>query len=111
LSINRKELDRAFNPHCVAVVGDKRGYGYVWLRSLSTFTGKLYSVQIDPEELPGIESMGIPNYFSLLDIPEPVDYVLIAVPQGSSPSCPERLHSEASRRGSTVYLGFCRDKY
>jgi acyl-CoA synthetase (NDP forming) len=85
LSINRKELDRAFNPRCVAVVGDKRGNGYVWLRSLSTFTGKLYSVQIDPEELPGIESMGIPNYFSLLDIPEPVDYVLIAVPRGVAP--------------------------
>jgi len=37
----------------VAVVGDKMANGYVWLRNMSTFTGKLYSVQIDPNELPG----------------------------------------------------------
>ena len=30
--------------------------GYLWLRSLSTFQGKLYSVQVDPNEMPGIES-------------------------------------------------------
>ena len=59
------ELDRAFNPRTVAVVGDKRGTGYMWLRSLSTFQGRLYSVQIDPNELAGIEALGVENHFAL----------------------------------------------
>jgi acyl-CoA synthetase (NDP forming) len=83
--LDRKALDRAFNPRCVAVVGDKMATGYVWLRNMSTFTGKLYSVQIDPNELPGIEKLGVKNYRSLLDIPEPVDYVLVAVPRRVAP--------------------------
>ncbi|MDM8000286.1 MAG: CoA-binding protein [Dehalococcoidia bacterium] len=83
--MDRKALDRAFNPRCVAVVGDKMATGYVWLRNMSTFTGKLYSVQIDPSELPGIEKLGIKNYRSLLDIPEAIDYVLVAVPRGVAP--------------------------
>jgi acyl-CoA synthetase (NDP forming) len=78
-------LDRAFNPRTVAVVGDKRALGYLWLRSMSTFKGKLYSVQIDPEEIPGIEELGVANYASLLDIPEEIDYVLCAVPRQISP--------------------------
>jgi len=78
-------LDRAFNPRTVAVVGDKRALGYLWLRSMSTFKGKLYSVQIDPNEIPGIEELGVANCASLLDIPEEIDYVLCAVPRHISP--------------------------
>ena len=79
------ELDRVFNPRTVAVVGDKREMGYMWLKSLSTFQGKVYSVQIDPNELAGIEALGVENHSSLLDIPEPVDYVVIAVPRAVTP--------------------------
>jgi len=78
-------LDRAFNPRSVAVVGDKMGLGYMWLRSLAHFQGKLYSVQIDPRELPGIASLGVKNYLSLLDIPDEIDYVLIATPSKVTP--------------------------
>lgn len=80
-----RNLDRAFNPSSVAVVGDKRALGYMWLRSLSRFQGKVYSVQIDPNELPGIAEFGVENYASLLDIPEPVDYVIVAVPRAVAP--------------------------
>jgi acyl-CoA synthetase (NDP forming) len=69
----------------VAVVGDKMGLGYMWLRSLARFQGKLYSVQIDPRELPGIASLGVKNYLSLLDIPDEIDYVLIATPSTVTP--------------------------
>jgi acyl-CoA synthetase (NDP forming) len=48
---------------------------------MSTFTGDLYSVQIDPNEITGIEELGVPNYQSLLEIPGDVDYVLVAVPR------------------------------
>jgi acyl-CoA synthetase (NDP forming) len=93
--LDREALDRAFNPRCVAVVGDKMATGYVWLRNMSTFTGKLYSVQIDPSELPGIEQLGVKNYKSLLDIPEPVDYVLVAVPRAVAP----RIIGDCIRKG------------
>ncbi len=93
--MNKGELDRAFNPRYVAVVGDKMGNGYVWLRSMSTFRGKVYSVQIDPQELPGIERLGIENYSSLLEIPESVDYVVVAVPRSAVP----RIVSDCIRKG------------
>ena len=79
------KLDRAFNPQCVAVVGDKREGGFMWLRGQSTFEGKLYSVQIAPEEIEGIKALGVENYTSLLDIPEPVDLVIVAVPRAVAP--------------------------
>jgi acyl-CoA synthetase (NDP forming) len=94
--LNKEALDRAFNPRCVAVVGDKMATGYVWLRNMSTFTGSLYSVQIDPNELPGIEQLGVKNYRSLLDIPEPVDYVLVAVPRVVAP----RILSDCIQKGA-----------
>jgi acyl-CoA synthetase (NDP forming) len=77
----RERLDRALNPRVVAVVGDKKAMGYMWLNAMKTFSGKLYSVQIDPNEIPGIEELGVPNYKSLADVPEEVDYVVCAVPR------------------------------
>ena len=81
----QQRLDRAFNPRTVAVVGDKRALGYLWLRSMSTFEGKVYSVQIDPDEIAGIQEMGVPNFPSLLDIPDEIDYVVCAVPRQVCP--------------------------
>ena len=82
---NREDLDRIFDPRVVAVVGARRVDDYIWLRNMSDFTGKLYSVQIDPNDIAGIEEMGIPNYKSLVEIPEPVDYVVMAVPRRAAP--------------------------
>ncbi len=53
----------------------------MWLRAESTFKGKLYSVQIDPGAIVGIKDLGVENYTSLLDIPEPVDLVIVSVPR------------------------------
>lgn len=77
-----KELNRIFHPKVVAIVGDKRlNNNYMWLRSMSTFQGKLYSVNIDPNEAAGIEALGITHCKSLLDIPEEIDYVYVSVPR------------------------------
>lgn len=81
----RASLDRAFNPKAVAVIGDKRAMNYMWLRNQSTFQGKTYSVQIDEREIPGIQALGVPNYKSLAEIPEPIDYVMTAVPRQVAP--------------------------
>jgi len=81
MTIDFSKLERAFNPQCVVVVGDKRQMNYMWLHAQSTFEGKLYSVQIDPGEIDGIESLGVKNFTSLLDIPEAVDLAIVAVPR------------------------------
>lgn len=78
-------LRRAFDARAVAVIGDKRMGGYMWLRAMKRFTGKLYSVQIDPNEIAGIEAMGITNYKSLAEVPEPIDYAVSAVPRQVAP--------------------------
>ncbi len=59
----------------------------MWLRNYAPFAEdvaaghKLYSVQIDPNEIPGIEAMGVTNFTSLADVPGDVDYVMLAVPR------------------------------
>ena len=78
-------LDRVFNPRSVAVVGDKQEMGYMWLRGLHEFQGRVYSVQVDERELPGIEALGVKNYTSLLDVPDEIDYVIVAVPRAVAP--------------------------
>lgn len=78
----RHDLQRALNPKSIVVVGSKRADGYMWLRNYSTFTsGPVYSVQIDPKEIPGIEAMGVTNFTSLLEVPGEIDYVMLAVPR------------------------------
>ncbi len=89
------KLARALNPRTVAVVGDKRVMGYMWLRNMSAFTGKLYSVQVDPAEIPGIEELGVQNFSSLLDIPDDIDYVVCSVPRAISP----RIIADCAAKG------------
>lgn len=82
---SHEDLDRRFHPKVVVVIGSRRADDYMWLRNMTDFRGKLYSVQIDPNDIAGIDEMGITNYKSLLDIPEPVDYAVIAVPRRAVP--------------------------
>lgn len=87
MSVPGHKLDRMFNPKVVAVVGDK-GPGYMWLKNNMPFKeqgGKLYSVQLDEKEIPGIEALGVQNFKSMADIPEQIDYALVAVPRQVSP--------------------------
>ena len=79
------KLQRAFNPQCIAVVGDKLDYNFMWLRILGTFRGKIYSVQIDPKAIERIKALGVENYTSLLDIPDSIDLVVVAVPRAVAP--------------------------
>ncbi|MBA4179039.1 MAG: hypothetical protein C0506_00470 [Anaerolinea sp.] len=72
-----------FNPKVVAVVGDK-GPNYMWLQNNMPFKergGTLYSVQLDPKEIEGIEALGVKNVTSMADITEEIDYAVVAVPR------------------------------
>ena len=50
MPVLKEQLDRALSPGVVAVVGARKVDDYSWLRNMSDFKGKLYSVQIDPNE-------------------------------------------------------------
>jgi len=52
---------------------------------MKTFNGSVYSVQVDPNEIPGIEAMGVPNYKSLLEVRDEIDYAVCAVPRPVAP--------------------------
>lgn len=79
------KLDRAFNPGIVAVVGASKKNNFSWLNNLSEFQGKLYSVQVNPDSIEGIKALGVENYTSLLDIPGPIDLVIVTLPRSLAP--------------------------
>ncbi|MEC7789037.1 MAG: CoA-binding protein [Chloroflexota bacterium] len=84
MKIDNERLHRALNPRSVVVVGDK-GPQYMWLTNMENFTGELYSVQVDPNEIPGIEEKQIPNFSSVAEVPGDVDLVICAVPRQVTP--------------------------
>lgn len=97
-----EEMDRLFNPRTVAVVGDKKDRNYSWLNNVRELKGKVFSVQVDEKEIPGILAMGIPNYTRLQDIPEPVDYVIVTVPRQVAP----RVLDDAIKKGVNGVMFF-----
>lgn len=85
MTIDVAAFDRIFNPKSVAVIGDKAKLDFHWLKSMSTFKGPVCSVQVDEREIPAIEALGVPNYTSLSDVPDPVDFVVVSVPRKVAP--------------------------
>ena len=92
----KANLDRAFNPELIAVVGDKKISDYMWLKSVRDAKAKVVSVQIDENEIPGILEMGFENYPSLEAVPGQVDYVIVAVPRPVAP----RIVADAIKSGA-----------
>ena len=80
-----EDLSKVFNPRSIAVVGDKKIADYRWLRAVKEFKGKVFHVNVDKNEWPGAEALGFDNYASMLDIEEPVDYVIVSVPSQVAP--------------------------
>ena len=74
------DLDRLFNPQSVAVVGSKQADNHNWLRTVLPFKGPKYHVNLDKNEWASAEELGYTNYASLLDVPGPVDFVIVSVP-------------------------------
>ena len=84
MKVDFNRLDRAFNPRCVAVIGDSKKTNFEWLHSELDFKGKLYSVQVNPETIEDIKALGVENHTSLLDIPEPIDLAIVAVSRNAA---------------------------
>jgi len=83
-----------FRPRGVAVIGASREpgkVGYMVLRNLKeSFSGPVYPVNPRAREI-----LGLPAYPSVLDVPDPVDLAVVAVPARIVP----RVVEEAGRRG------------
>lgn len=84
MKVDFNKLNRAFTPKVVAVVGDSKGNNFNWLKAHKLFKGKLYSVHVNPKSFEDIKALGIENYTSLVDIPEPVDLAIVAVPRNAT---------------------------
>jgi acyl-CoA synthetase (NDP forming) len=82
--IEQARIARTLNPRTVVVVGDK-GPTYNWLTNQKEFAGELYSVQVDPVEIAGIEERGFRNFTSLAEVPGEVDLVICVVPRNVAP--------------------------
>jgi acyl-CoA synthetase (NDP forming) len=101
-------LDRMWNPRTVVVIGDK-GPGYMWIHSNLPFKergGNFYSVQIDEKEIEGIEALGVKNFKSLSEVPEPIDYAVVAVPRQVSPYVLKDLLAVGAAGGAFFTSGF-----
>ncbi len=95
------KLERGFNPRNVAVIGAARHNNFQWLRNHLPFHkkhGSLFHVNIDKNEWPGAEELGVQNYSSLLEIQEPIDYVSISVPRQVVP----RVLADCIKKGVSV---------
>ena len=79
MKVDFGKLDRAFNPQTVVVVGDSKATDFEWLHAQLKFKGKLYSVHVNPDTFEDIKALGVTNYTSLLDVPGPIDLVVVAV--------------------------------
>ena len=84
MKVDFDKLERAFNPKVLAVVGDSKGNNFSWIRGQKGFKGKLYSVHTNPKSFDDIAAEGVTNFTSLLDIPEAVDLVIVAVPRNAA---------------------------
>ncbi len=78
-NLNVKDISFINNIKTMAVIGVSKKNDYFFLRSHSaTFKGNVYAIHPSLKEIPNFDSKKI--YPSLKDVPEPIDFVFIAVP-------------------------------
>ncbi len=99
-------LDMFFNPTSVAVIGasatpGKLGYDVLSNLKSSEFRGPIYP--INPR---GGEILGLKAYSSVLDVPGPVDMVVIVVPAALVPAVLEESGKKGARGAVVITAGF-----
>ena len=101
----RQQFDLSLlSPESIAVIGasaDPGKIGYAVFRNLLTFPGRLYPVNPSHEMVQGKKA-----YASVLEIPEPVDMAVIAVPARVVPGILEELGARGTRLAVIISSGF-----
>ena len=101
-----KQLEPIFYPESVAVVGASNQFGK-WGSIVVTnivvggFKGRIYPVNSTDDRV-----VGLPAYKSLVDIPEPVDLVIIATPAHTVPEIFQDIAASKSRGAVIISSGF-----
>ena len=83
------------------MVGAARHNNFFWLKNHLPFhqkQGELFHVNIDKNEWPGAEALGVQSFSSLMEIPDPVDYVTVSVPREVVPI----VLADCIKKGVTV---------
>jgi len=106
---HRVELEAAFHPDAIAVVGasdDPVSFGHQFVRHLLDYRypGRIYPVNPNKQVI-----LGLRAYPGLNSIPEPLDYAIFCVPASKIPAlldeCPDRgvriVHIFSGRLGET----------
>jgi len=99
-----KTIDRLFHPRSVAVVGESSkgvgGPGFLLAHQKQGFSGKLYAIN------PKGQVRDYETYGSLLDVPGPVDHVVVSVPAKIVPSIIEDCVKKRVRSAVIFTSGF-----
>jgi acetyl coenzyme A synthetase (ADP forming)-like protein len=93
-----------FSPKTIALVGassNPNKIGYAMLRNLLSFDGTVYPVNPNAKEI-----LGKKVYPSLLDIPGPVEMILVAVPAPAVPKVIEDAGRKRARVAVIISAGF-----
>ncbi|MBN1665297.1 MAG: CoA-binding protein [Deltaproteobacteria bacterium] len=107
MKVDFEKLDRAFNPKVVAVVGDSKVSNYDWTRGqLMGREKKVYGVHVNPESVRDLQALGVQTFPSILDIPEPVDLAIIAIPRSAAPAVLDDLIRKDAAAAHFFTAGF-----
>ena len=100
---NCEDFDSLLNPRSVAIIGASRTRGFYWVRSFLEygFPGKIFPV--NPKEK---EVLGLKCYPSILDVPEEVDFAIIAVPAPIVPKVLEDCAKKGVKLATVFSSGF-----
>jgi acyl-CoA synthetase (NDP forming) len=99
-----KKIDQLFNPRAIAVIGESSkgmgGPGFLLAHIKQGFSGKLYAIN------PRGQIRDYETYPTLLDVPGPVDHVIIAVPAKIVPDIIEQCVAKGVRSAAMFTSGF-----
>jgi len=100
---NCEDFDSLLNPRSVAIIGASCTRGFYWVRSFLEygFPGKIFPV--NPKEK---EVLGLKCYPSILDVPEEVDFAIIAVPAPIVPKVLEDCAKKGIKLATVFSSGF-----
>ena len=103
-SAHFRKIDQLFHPRAVAVIGESSkgmgGPGFLLGHIKQGFKGKLYAIN------PKGQIRDYETYPSLLDVPGPVDHVIVAVPAKIVPSVIEDCVKKGVRSAVMFTSGF-----
>jgi len=102
----RHELDEIFNPRSIAVVGaspDPNKAGYHFFKGLVDlkFDGDIYPINLD-----GSDVLGFKGYRNLREVPDPIDYVTVAIPAHEVPKIIEDCAAKGVKAVHIFASGF-----